>query len=324
MELMTVGEVSKTFGVSTRMLRYYEKAGLLQSTRRADYAYRIYDEAAIRRLKQIIILRKLRIPLKQIAEILDDPEQEAAMRIFQEQISEIDEQITALSIVRSILRSFIYRNRSGLTELLEDRHLTAMTDWLEPPKQTRKETYEMNELNQADRTMNEVLDPRILLLPPFTAASYHYIGENPEEKVGAVLDKFIRESGLYEEKPDSRAFGFNHPNPAHPGETYGYEFWVTIPEDMEVPQPLVKKRFQGGLYAAHTIRFPEFHRWLDLIQWAEESEQYMPNYSPDGDEIMGGCLEEHLNWVYASHMGWPEPNVADKLDLLLPVKSRES
>ena len=68
---MTVSEVSKGLGISTRMLRYYEKEGLIKTKRREDYAYRIYDEAAVKRLRQIVVLRKLRIPLKDISTILD-------------------------------------------------------------------------------------------------------------------------------------------------------------------------------------------------------------------------------------------------------------
>lgn len=66
MQTMTISEVSRMYNVSTRMLRYYEKAGLLSSLHKQDYAYRIYDEEAVNRLRQIIMLRKLRIPLKQI------------------------------------------------------------------------------------------------------------------------------------------------------------------------------------------------------------------------------------------------------------------
>jgi len=66
MELQTVIQVSKTFGISAQMLRYYERNGLIQSSRKDDYAYRVYDEDAIKRLQQIVILRKLQIPVKQI------------------------------------------------------------------------------------------------------------------------------------------------------------------------------------------------------------------------------------------------------------------
>ena len=33
MELMTVSQVSRSLGISTRMLRYYEQAGLVESLR---------------------------------------------------------------------------------------------------------------------------------------------------------------------------------------------------------------------------------------------------------------------------------------------------
>jgi len=32
---------------------------------------------------------------------------------------------------------------------------------------------------------------------------------------------------------------------------HGYERWLTIPYDMKVNPPFAKKRFSGGLYAAH-------------------------------------------------------------------------
>jgi len=48
MKMMTVSEVSKAFQVSTRMLRYYEQAGMITSLRKEGYAYCIYEEDARR------------------------------------------------------------------------------------------------------------------------------------------------------------------------------------------------------------------------------------------------------------------------------------
>ena len=67
---LTITQLTKSLGVSTRMLRYYEHIGLLESRRVEGYAYRVYDDQAAARLKQIVILRKLRVPLKQIALLL--------------------------------------------------------------------------------------------------------------------------------------------------------------------------------------------------------------------------------------------------------------
>ena len=86
MELMTVSQVSRSLGISTRMLRYYEQAGLVESLRQEGYAYRIYDEKAVLRLKQILLLRRLRIPVRQIKAILLKEDAVAAIEIFRENI----------------------------------------------------------------------------------------------------------------------------------------------------------------------------------------------------------------------------------------------
>ncbi len=325
---MTVSEVSRSLGISTRMLRYYEKEGLIQTKRREDYAYRIYDEAAVRRLRQIIVLRKLRISLKDIGIILNASEISEALKVFLEKIREVDVEISSLAVIRDTLSEIAELSTAGSLPLLENK-LMSVSGLLPPVKNQLKENGAMNSenkeemLDKANENIEKANDNvRILLLPPFTVASNHVIDFEPEEKVDKPVDKFIRESGLYNIKPDARYFGFNHPNPGILKDgRHGYEVWVTIPDDMDVPAPLVKKHFDGGLYAALTIRFPDFHRWNDLTRWVEGSKLYEPDYSELGEEIMGGCLEEHLNWVYASHTGWKE-DFTGQIDLLLPINKK--
>ena len=327
MDELTISQVSKQFDVTPRMLRHYEKLGLIETCHKEDYAYRMYDENAVRRLQQIIILRKLRIPLKQIAVILQDSEQLHALRIMQENIAALDEEIDSLDKIRGILKAFAARLEQSVQcrvrlDLLSDPRLIEAAKALSLPKTTLKESVSMNELNKADEALNKGLNVRMVLLPPYTVAAFHYIGEDPEEHVEESVDRFIRESRLYEIKPDSRMFGFNHPNPGvREDGLYGYEVWVTIPEDMEVPEYCTKKQFSGGLYAAYTIKFPEFQYWGELIKWAENSEEYQPNYRGN-DDTMGGLLEEHLNWVYCSHTGRTDSGIDNQIDLLMPVKMR--
>ena len=328
MTMMTISEVSRTFDVSTRTLRYYEQIGLIWSQRKDDYAYRVYDEKIVTRLQQIMVLRKLRIPLKQIALILESTEHDSIISVLQRNISELDSEIVALSTIRDILEIFVSRldkdlQKSVKLDLLQDDDIIKVVDTLSLSRTNLKEECSMGNLDKANETLRKLKNVRLVLLPPCTVASYHYKGENPEETVGAQMDKFVRESKLYELKPDARMFGFNHPNPSKDKPHYGYESWVTIPDNLEVPEPLTKKYFEGGLYAAHTIKFGDFHEWKFLCEWAGNNEKYVANYSELGEEIMGGCLEEHLNWVYSSHMGWPEDGIDGLLDLLVPVKVKD-
>lgn len=328
MKLMTISEVTKTFHVTTRMLRYYDEIGLLPSTRKEDYAYRVYDEAAVRRLQQILTLRKLRIPLKKIALIFDNSEQMKIVEVFQESVNELDGEISALQTIRDILRLFIMRLNSAANahvklDMLDDAEIMSVVSMLSLSKINFREEHSMDDLNKANEALSKLTDVRILHLPPCTVAASHFMGKNPELSAGKQLTDFIVNNNLYQVKPDARVFGFNHSNPSAEREEYGYEFWVTIPHDMQVPEPFQKKHFEGGLYAAHMIQMNNFHEWEWLAKWVGESPKYEANYSHQGEEIMSGCLEEHLNFVYnvcGSNVKGFDNEV--QLDLLVPIKAK--
>lgn len=71
--MRTVKEVSKITGVSVRALHHYDAIGLLPPTRVTEAGYRLYDDAALRRLQNILLFRQLQFPLKEIKKILDAP-----------------------------------------------------------------------------------------------------------------------------------------------------------------------------------------------------------------------------------------------------------
>ncbi len=72
--MRTVHEVSKLTGVSIRALQYYDRIGLLHPTERTEAGYRLYDDAALEKLQQILLFRALEFPLKEIAEIVGRPD----------------------------------------------------------------------------------------------------------------------------------------------------------------------------------------------------------------------------------------------------------
>lgn len=321
MELMTISEVTKAFNVSTRMLRYYDEIGLLPSTRIEDYAYRVYDESAVRRLQQIITLRKLRIPLKKIAFIINDTDQLKIIEVFHESMRELDDEITSLQTIRGILKMFI--TRLNMTEqahvkidMLNDIEIMSVIQTLSLSKINLKEERSIDDLNKANEILSTLKNVRIIYLPPCTVAASHYYGENPEDNAGKLMNKFVREIELYKIKPDLRMFGFNNPTPKD-NETYGYEFWVTIPDDLAVPAPLQKKHFDGGLYASHCIKMGDFHEWQLLGNWVENSTEY--EYDVREPYGMGGSLEEHLN-AYSYYAGDEKAANFIQLDLLIPIK----
>lgn len=323
MEIMTISEVSKQFNISTRMLRYYEKEGLIASTRMEDYSYRVYDMEAVKRLQQILVFRKLRIPVKQIAAILDDEEQIQTLDILQKNLSELNEEITALTVIKDILNALVSKLDENIRKkirlnMLEDTELMEIVHVLNPPKTNLKEERTMEELVKAGRTLEKKMDIRIVYLPPAEVASYQYTGENPEDVAEEMICNFINETGLLTLKPDFRRYGFNNPSPSEGQRYYGYELWVTIPDDMEVKEPIVKKHFAGGLYAAHCIKFGDFHEWEMFFVRMQEHEEYEIDYrEPEG---MGGCMEETLNIYTNIQEGLMKP---EQLDLLIPIRRKK-
>ena len=319
----TVTQVSRECSVSPRMLRYYEKMGLIESKRKEGYSYRIYDAETVGRIKMILLLRKLRVSLKDIEAILKEKKQEQVLKILQSNIAELDEEIESMDTIRKVLTMIVARYREEEYTLLADSELVEIIDSLAHAKKQIQEAITMTDINKANEVLNKNLNVRILMLPSYTVASCCTQGENPEEVVSDKMTKFVQSSRLFEKKPDARMFGFNSPNPGIlPNGEHGYEVYVTIPEDMALPEGFEKKQMEGGLYAALTIKFPEFHLWEDLIKWAENNEKYEPDWKA-GPEAMHGMLEEHLNWVYAAHMGWPKNGIDGQIDLLLPIKTRK-
>ena len=68
---MNIGGAAAASGVSQRMIRHYEKIGLIPSPPRRDSGYRDYSEADIHRLRFIANARDLGFPIEEIRVLLD-------------------------------------------------------------------------------------------------------------------------------------------------------------------------------------------------------------------------------------------------------------
>ncbi|MFI0223232.1 MerR family transcriptional regulator [Streptomyces lydicus] len=73
----SVGQVSGFAGITVRTLHHYDRTGLLSPGERSPAGYRLYSDADLARLQQILFYRELGFPLDEIATILADPQANA-------------------------------------------------------------------------------------------------------------------------------------------------------------------------------------------------------------------------------------------------------
>ena len=69
----TVQKLGLMAGISTRTLRYYDEIGILKPARINSSGYRIYGQAEVDKLQQILFYRELGVSLENIKDIVNDP-----------------------------------------------------------------------------------------------------------------------------------------------------------------------------------------------------------------------------------------------------------
>jgi len=102
-ELLKITSLTDMLDLSSRSLRYYEQVGLIQSVRPPFEKFRYYDSENVERLKQIIVLRKMQIPIKDIIRIYESKDMSVVVEAFVNRIRAIDEEVTALTELKRIV-----------------------------------------------------------------------------------------------------------------------------------------------------------------------------------------------------------------------------
>lgn len=69
----TVQKLGRLAGISTRALRYYDEIGILKPARINSSGYRIYGQAEVDKLQQILFYKELGMSLDRIKEIVNSP-----------------------------------------------------------------------------------------------------------------------------------------------------------------------------------------------------------------------------------------------------------
>ena len=108
---MTVGEVSMLLGISVRALHHWDETGLVHPSRRSAAGYRLYCEADIMRIQQVLVYRQTGMSLADIKMVLDEPETDAMTHLrrqrelVQGQVSHLQQMLNSIDMVMEIHQS---------------------------------------------------------------------------------------------------------------------------------------------------------------------------------------------------------------------------
>lgn len=136
---MNTKNVCKILNTSSKALRIYEDLGILVPVR-DENNYRNYSDDDILKLKQVIVLKEMGIPLKKIKEIMrkETREDNKVIRAFDIQLKAVDNRITELKNIKITLE----QNINEALSLKED------TDYIEY-------------FNKIDKTLKENQEKRL-------------------------------------------------------------------------------------------------------------------------------------------------------------------
>lgn len=125
MGFLTIGELARRTGLTTRTIRFYSDEGLLPPASRTDAGYRLYDGASLARLELLRTLRELGLGLPEAEAALAGVQPVAALA--RRHVELLDEQIRVLQLRRAVLRA-IARTRTELDGVRLMKDLASMTD----------------------------------------------------------------------------------------------------------------------------------------------------------------------------------------------------
>lgn len=66
---VTIGDLAREYGLTTRTLRYWEEVGIIESVQRADGAVRGYTPYYLRRIRFILKLKELGLSIREMQDL---------------------------------------------------------------------------------------------------------------------------------------------------------------------------------------------------------------------------------------------------------------
>lgn len=305
MDLMKITEVTEKFSISSRTLRYYEQVGLLQSERPAFEKFRFYDSQNINRLKQILVLRKMKISIKDILRIYESQDMSILVQSFVKRIDEINEEINTLSKLKTYVNDFLNAmTEHGITQISA---LPLLYEKVESELMSiEKRDLSIEELNTLSNKLEKPLEMDIVALPSMLAATSVRTDTGVSDIEG--FWDWLAANQIPFGKPGSRTlFEYQHGNDI----VYMQKLDISIENC-----PFVCKEFSGGWFAVSSAFADEDLGALQyrMLQGFDQNSNYEVDFQHNGDLRHDTLIESVVS----------TDNKRERVNIYLPVKQRKA
>ena len=303
MSLIKITDLTAQLGLSSRSLRYYEQAGLIKSVRPKFEKYRFYDDENIERLKQIIVLRKMQIPIKDIIRIYESEDMSTVVEVFVNRIQDIDDEVGSLTELKRIVSEFLQTMvKNDITKISAIPLLyEKMENQLEISEERHPVSYK--DLSAVSEKLEKPLEINIIALPLMRVLS-SYSKTNPLISDPDGFNRFLQQKSIVQRNHERFEFRSEHND----------VIIQRVPDDFENNSKFMDYIFSGELFAATNVYLDEDlgAYFRSLIKSFDNNKYYQIDYKNDGTLRHSAMLENLIS---------PD-NQRELVSLLVPVKKR--
>lgn len=180
----TVHQVATLAGVSVRTLHHYDQIKLLRPSSRTAAGYRLYGEADLLRLQQILFFRELDFPLGEIQRILDDPrfDQVKALESHRRMLHERAERLALL--LSTVDKTIQKLTEDTMTLTDADLYEGFSQEQIERYKREVKERYDPKLVAESDRRVRKM-----------SKAQWQAVGAEGQEVTRRMAELMDRDPG---------------------------------------------------------------------------------------------------------------------------------
>jgi DNA-binding transcriptional MerR regulator len=126
-ELISIGDLAKSLNLTTRTLRYWEEAGIIEAAPRSEGSNRFYSQDIAKRVRFIIKLKELGLTIQELQDLYTaygeakrtDRMIPALVQVLDKHINLVDEKMSRMASLRKDIVEYRQRMSSKLNSIAQ-------------------------------------------------------------------------------------------------------------------------------------------------------------------------------------------------------------